>query len=281
MAPTSGSSRGIRLPPISAITANYSPPGASPSSLSGSTPSSISPNTYTLPAVPSPSPTGIPVHPFAAVPRSAIPPPAGHYHGQLAPPAKVFHSLSHNHPPHPATYAPAAVHAPPPRPRHALYPSSPPIVRTHRLQCQRCGITETPEWRRGPNGLRTLCNACGLYHAKLVKRKGTAQAAIEILHKKVHVTHTKNGKRILVNELRRGSASRILQRPLVTINPVGPHQPVLHQPASLQPVPHQSAPHQSAPYHQGYALPPLAAPGAVAMPGYGPPPVLPPLHHQR
>ncbi|KAJ2114956.1 hypothetical protein IWW43_006750, partial [Coemansia sp. RSA 1935] len=28
--------------------------------------------------------------------------------------------------------------------------------------CRSCGISETPEWRRGPDGARTLCNACGL-----------------------------------------------------------------------------------------------------------------------
>lgn len=29
-------------------------------------------------------------------------------------------------------------------------------------KCHSCGTTETPEWRRGPDGARTLCNACGL-----------------------------------------------------------------------------------------------------------------------
>lgn len=29
-------------------------------------------------------------------------------------------------------------------------------------KCHSCNITETPEWRRGPDGARTLCNACGL-----------------------------------------------------------------------------------------------------------------------
>lgn len=36
--------------------------------------------------------------------------------------------------------------------------------------CHHCGANETPEWRRGPDGARTLCNACGLYHSKM-KRK--------------------------------------------------------------------------------------------------------------
>jgi hypothetical protein len=33
-------------------------------------------------------------------------------------------------------------------------------------RCHSCNRAETPEWRRGPDGARTLCNACGLrtYH---------------------------------------------------------------------------------------------------------------------
>ncbi|CAG8484239.1 14173_t:CDS:2 [Gigaspora rosea] len=30
-------------------------------------------------------------------------------------------------------------------------------------RCHSCNISETPEWRRGPDGARTLCNACGLH----------------------------------------------------------------------------------------------------------------------
>jgi hypothetical protein len=38
-------------------------------------------------------------------------------------------------------------------------------------RCISCGAQDTPEWRRGPNGARTLCNACGLHYSKLVRRK--------------------------------------------------------------------------------------------------------------
>ncbi|CAO3685388.1 unnamed protein product [Rhizopus stolonifer] len=48
--------------------------------------------------------------------------------------------------------------------------------------CHSCGTTETPEWRRGPDGARTLCNACGLrnvgYYSKLL-RKGALGAQTE------------------------------------------------------------------------------------------------------
>ncbi|EFA84076.1 STE20 family protein kinase [Heterostelium album PN500] len=39
------------------------------------------------------------------------------------------------------------------------------------LRCHFCHVTETPEWRRGPDGDHTLCNACGLHYAKTLKKK--------------------------------------------------------------------------------------------------------------
>lgn len=39
-------------------------------------------------------------------------------------------------------------------------------------RCMSCDSSDTPEWRRGPDGARTLCNACGLHYAKLLKRQG-------------------------------------------------------------------------------------------------------------
>lgn len=38
--------------------------------------------------------------------------------------------------------------------------------------CAVCGSRDTPEWRRGPSGLRTLCNGCGLLSAKRRKERG-------------------------------------------------------------------------------------------------------------
>ena len=39
--------------------------------------------------------------------------------------------------------------------------------------CSQCGATKTPQWREGPLGPKTLCNACG------VKRVRAARAAME------------------------------------------------------------------------------------------------------
>lgn len=43
-------------------------------------------------------------------------------------------------------------------------------------RCHSCKRTETPAWRRGPDGARTLCNACGLHYAKLTRKLGVKKA---------------------------------------------------------------------------------------------------------
>ena len=89
------------------------------------------------------------------------------------------------------------IQRPPPTPPHSQY-SVPEVINKPSNKCHRCGTTETPEWRRGPNGVRTLCNACGLFHSKLVKRKGAALAAAEVLNNKV--CKGKNGRRIAIKK---------------------------------------------------------------------------------
>jgi len=43
--------------------------------------------------------------------------------------------------------------------------------------CHQCSSSDTPEWRRGPHGPRSLCNACGLFYGKLSKKFGKEKAA--------------------------------------------------------------------------------------------------------
>lgn len=37
--------------------------------------------------------------------------------------------------------------------------------------CAQCQSTDSPEWRKGPNGPKELCNACGLRYAKTLAAK--------------------------------------------------------------------------------------------------------------
>lgn len=60
----------------------------------------------------------------------------------------------------------------PPRPSGS---SSRPLVRPPGdvEKCRGCGTRESPEWRKGENGVKDLCNACGLKLARAVaKREG-------------------------------------------------------------------------------------------------------------
>ncbi|KAG5988007.1 hypothetical protein E4U54_004799 [Claviceps lovelessii] len=43
--------------------------------------------------------------------------------------------------------------------------------------CTDCGTLDSPEWRKGPSGPKTLCNACGLRWAKKEKKRNSSQKA--------------------------------------------------------------------------------------------------------
>ncbi|KAI4724085.1 hypothetical protein E4T49_08187 [Aureobasidium sp. EXF-10728] len=45
----------------------------------------------------------------------------------------------------------------------------------HDYLCKECGTTNSPEWRRGPLGSKTLCNACGLRWSKAQKEPTSLQ----------------------------------------------------------------------------------------------------------
>ncbi|EWC43615.1 hypothetical protein DRE_01502 [Drechslerella stenobrocha 248] len=44
---------------------------------------------------------------------------------------------------------------------------------TNEYVCTDCGTLDSPEWRKGPTGPKTLCNACGLRWAKKEKKRGS------------------------------------------------------------------------------------------------------------
>ncbi|CEL60901.1 GATA zinc finger domain-containing protein 8 OS=Dictyostelium discoideum GN=gtaH PE=4 SV=1 [Rhizoctonia solani AG-1 IB] len=47
----------------------------------------------------------------------------------------------------------------------------------HQYMCRRCHRTDSPAWRKGPEGPKTLCNACGLSYAKDAARREAAASA--------------------------------------------------------------------------------------------------------
>ncbi|SZF02623.1 unnamed protein product [Blumeria hordei] len=59
-------------------------------------------------------------------------------------------------------------------------------------RCHSCNRAETPEWRRGPDGARTLCNACGLHYAKLTRKnivhKPPSTSGSSLRHKSMDVS---------------------------------------------------------------------------------------------
>lgn len=141
----------------------------------------------------------------------------------------------------------------------------PEVINKPMNECHRCGTTETPEWRRGPNGLRTLCNACGLFHAKLVKKKGAALAAAEVLNNKVY--KGKNGRRV-----RAKKADLFVTKPLVVDFPpihqtqLPTIQPQIHtMPTELENLHH--VPRYQQPIHP-HALPALYKPHAPFLPAF-------------
>ncbi|KAJ3372681.1 hypothetical protein GGF31_001706 [Allomyces arbusculus] len=129
-------------------------------------------------ADPSPMPAGAALHVTApAWPDAARPPPP-------APPAVAAERATATSPPPPpaapasAAIAPASARARKKRPAGETPPSSA-TKRAATLPapaaCARCGVTSSPEWRRGPLGDRTLCNACGLKYYREKKHREKAR----------------------------------------------------------------------------------------------------------
>lgn len=45
------------------------------------------------------------------------------------------------------------------------------IKSKNRQQCEKCHTSVTPQWRKGPSGPASLCNACGLRYANRCKKE--------------------------------------------------------------------------------------------------------------
>ena len=49
--------------------------------------------------------------------------------------------------------------------------------------CANCHTRVTPEWRRGPSGMRDLCNSCGLRWAKQVRMLSPSKSDFKVIGK--------------------------------------------------------------------------------------------------
>ncbi|KAG0661069.1 hypothetical protein C6P46_004176 [Rhodotorula mucilaginosa] len=57
-----------------------------------------------------------------------------------------------------------------------------PVFKPNVKACESCGTINSPEWRKGPSGVKSLCNACGLRYARHVsreKKKAEQRAIVE------------------------------------------------------------------------------------------------------
>jgi len=90
-----------------------------------------------------------------------------------------------------------------------------PFSPDHQFVCYTCGRTDSPEWRKGPTGPKTLCNACGLRWAKRIKK-------------------TDKGKTSFPEDASLKSSSS--RKSLSTINPPAPHPALRCTPPSSAPV---------------------------------------------
>ncbi|USP79143.1 hypothetical protein yc1106_06417 [Curvularia clavata] len=64
--------------------------------------------------------------------------------------------------------------------------------------CTDCGTLDSPEWRKGPNGPKTLCNACGLRWAKKEKKRqqgpnASMQSGSGVMHTPAMPMHSSTG----------------------------------------------------------------------------------------
>ncbi|KAL8276219.1 hypothetical protein RQP46_011380 [Phenoliferia psychrophenolica] len=103
-----------------------------------------------------------------------------------------------------------------------------PISKVGPKACESCGIINSPEWRKGPSGVKSLCNACGLRYARSVARKNKIE--------KGEVTPSKKAKAAAAL----AAAATSLSSSATTASPPPSHSPTLPQSPHTRPPSAQS-----------------------------------------
>lgn len=68
--------------------------------------------------------------------------------------------------------------------------------------CTKCGATKTPQWREGPFGPKTLCNACGVKRTRKLRAEADGNKRRKISPLPMIKTHTAKPKLVSVSPIR-------------------------------------------------------------------------------
>ncbi|KAI8990820.1 hypothetical protein BDF20DRAFT_996821 [Mycotypha africana] len=105
--------------------------------------------------------------------RRSLTPPFAIPQQKYSPPPQQTNSYSYTSPP-PTNTVVASSSSKDNLQQHSLFPTIPNRNKLYipsRNYCQNCGTSSSPEWRKGPSGHKTLCNACGLRYSRSLARQ--------------------------------------------------------------------------------------------------------------
>ncbi|RIA92630.1 hypothetical protein C1645_820466 [Glomus cerebriforme] len=123
-------------------------------------------------------------------------------------------------------------------------------------KCESCHTSSSPEWRRGPTGHKTLCNACGLRYSRTIARENRKREQAQREQEQRQREQREREERALER-----ATTVIMQRPYQYRTPNAPSIPVIapsqqhqhHQTTST----HPSHPSSQLQYHPS-TLPPIS-----------------------
>ncbi|EJD45990.1 hypothetical protein AURDEDRAFT_165052 [Auricularia subglabra TFB-10046 SS5] len=141
-------------------------------------------------------------------------------------------------------------------------------------KCQACYNSETPEWRRGPYGARTLCNACGIHYSKMKSKRDGGESDPDEDMAELRRTVTRNpaeggGRARRTKRAHSGSTSKqfvgggefqVAQSSAMASHAPSPPAPLPISPEIHAPRPTQQVPFVNDPNLQNRPPPPIGDP---------------------
>ncbi|CAG8438499.1 14340_t:CDS:2 [Acaulospora colombiana] len=116
----------------------------------------------------------------------------------------------------------------------------------HGKKCESCHTSSSPEWRRGPTGHKTLCNACGLRYSRTIARENRKREQAQREQEQRYREQREREERA-----REKAEAMMMQR---TIEPFNQYRPSNNMITGAIPPPHPHHHHRSPllhpnPYH--------------------------------